>query len=70
MLVAEKVDGFQSCSLNHINYTITYHVNFDGLPLGAKGMLRNSHSDSTSTNTFFLIFHYVILWGFGIAEQT
>jgi hypothetical protein len=38
--------------------------------LGAEGMLRNSHSDSTSTNTFFLIFHCVILWGFGIAERT
>jgi hypothetical protein len=69
MLVAEKVDGFQSCSLNCINYPITYHVNFDRLPLGAEGMLRNSHSDSTSTNTFFLILHYIILWGLGIKER-
>jgi hypothetical protein len=68
MLVAEKVDGFQSCCLNSVDYTITHHVDFDGLPLGAKGMLRNSHSDSTSTNTFFLIFDYVILWGLCIAE--
>jgi hypothetical protein len=68
MLVAEKVDGFQSCSLNSVNYTIAYHVDFDGLPLGAKGMLRNSHSDSTSMNTFFLIFHCIILWRFRIAE--
>jgi hypothetical protein len=68
VLVAEKVDGFKSCCLNSVDYTIAYHVEFDGLPLGAEGMLRNSHSDSTSTNTFFLIFHYVILWGLGIAE--
>jgi hypothetical protein len=70
MLVAEKVDGFQSCSLNRIDYTMTYHVNFNGLPLGAEGILRNSHSDSTSANTFFQILHCIILWRLGIKERT
>jgi hypothetical protein len=70
MLVAEKVDGFQSCSLNRIDYTMTYHVNFNGLPLGVEGMLRNSHFDSTSANTFFLILHCIILWGLGIEKRS
>jgi hypothetical protein len=69
MLVAEEVDGFQSCSLNCIHYPITYHINFDRLPLGAKGMLRNSHFDSTSADTFFLILHCIIWWGLGIKER-
>jgi hypothetical protein len=68
MLVAEKIDSFQSCSLNHIDYTMTHHVNFNGLPLGAEGMLRNSHSNSTSANTFFLILHCIILWRLGIEK--
>jgi hypothetical protein len=68
MLVAEQIDSFQSCSLNRINYTMTHHINFNGLPLGAKWMLGNSHYDSTSTNTFFLILYCVILWRLGIEE--
>jgi hypothetical protein len=38
--------------------------------LGAEGMLRNSHSDSTSMYTFFLIFHCIIMWGLGVVERT
>jgi hypothetical protein len=70
VLFAEEVNGFEGGFLNSVYYMVTHHINFDGLPLGAEGMLRNSHSDSTLTNTFFLVFHCIILWGFGIAERT
>jgi hypothetical protein len=70
MLVAEQIDSFQSCSLNRINYTMTHHINFNGLPLGAKEMLGNGHPDSTSANTLLLIFYYIILWRLGIKERT
>jgi hypothetical protein len=33
MLVAENVDGLQSCSLDGVDKTITNHINLDGLPL-------------------------------------
>jgi hypothetical protein len=70
MLVAEKIDSFQSGSLNCIDYTMTHHVNFNRLPLGAEGMLRNGHFDSTSANTFLLILHCIILWRLGIKKRS
>jgi hypothetical protein len=69
MLVAEQIDSFQSCSLNCINYTMTHHINFNGLPLGAEGMLGNDHPNSTSANTLLLIFYYIILWRLSIKER-
>jgi hypothetical protein len=47
---------------------VAHHIDLDGLPLGAERMLRNSHLDSTSRDTFFLILHSVILWGLGVEE--
>jgi hypothetical protein len=38
--------------------------------LRAEGMLRNSHSNSTSANTLLLIFHCVVLWRLDITERT
>jgi hypothetical protein len=70
MLVAEQVDGFQGCSLNSIDYTMTYYVNFNRLPLGAKGMLGNGHPDSASANTLLLIFYCIILWRLGIEKRS
>jgi hypothetical protein len=49
---------------------MTYYVNFNRLPLGAKGMLGNGHPDSTSANTLLLIFYCIILWRLGIKERT
>jgi hypothetical protein len=69
MLVAEQIDSFQSCSLNRINYTMTHHINFNGLPLGVEGMLGNDHPDSTSANTLLLIFYCIILWRLSIKER-
>jgi hypothetical protein len=43
MLVAEDVDGLQSCSLDGVNETITNHIDLDGLPLRMKGVLKNSN---------------------------
>jgi hypothetical protein len=63
MLVAEEVDGFKRCSLNGVNETITNHIDLDGLPLRTERVLRNSHLDSASRNTFLPILHSVILWG-------
>jgi hypothetical protein len=37
MLVAEDIDSLQSSSLDGINKTIPHHINFYGMPLGAKG---------------------------------
>jgi hypothetical protein len=69
VLFADEVDDFKSGFLNSVNNTITHHINFDRLPLGAEGMLRNSHSNLASANTYLLIFHCIILWGLGIKEQ-
>jgi hypothetical protein len=68
MLVAEDVNGLQSCSLDGVNEMITNHIDLDGLPLGVERMLRNSHLDSTSRNTFLPILHSVVLGRLGVEE--
>jgi hypothetical protein len=68
MLVAENVDGLKSCGLNGVDETIANHIDFDGLPLRAERMLRNSHHDSASRDTFLPIFLSIILWGLGVEE--
>jgi hypothetical protein len=68
MLVAENVDGLKSCSLNGVDETIANHIDFDGLPVRTKRMLRNGHLNSVSRNTFFPILHSIILWGLGVEE--
>jgi hypothetical protein len=68
MLVTEEVDGFQSCSLDGVNETITTNIDLDGLPLRTERVLRNSHLDSASRNTFLSKFHSVVLWRLGIEE--
>jgi hypothetical protein len=66
MLVAEKMDGLQSYSLDGVDETITNHINFDGLPLRSERVLRNHHFDSASRNTLLPILHSVVLWRLGI----
>jgi hypothetical protein len=68
MLVAENVNGLQSCGLNGVNETITNHIDLDGLPLRTERMLRNNHLDSALRNTFLPILHSVVLWGLGVEE--
>jgi hypothetical protein len=68
MLVAESVDGFKSYSLNSVDETIANHIDLDGLPLRTKRVLRNGHLNSAPRNTFFPIFHSIILWGLGVEE--
>jgi hypothetical protein len=68
MLVAESVDGLKSCGLNGVNKMIAHHIDFDGLPVRTKRVLRNSHLNSAPRNTFFPIFHSIILWGLGVEE--
>jgi hypothetical protein len=68
MLVAENMDGLKSCGLNGVDETITNHTDLDGLPLRMERMLRNSHLDSTSGNTFLSILHSIILWGLSVEE--
>jgi hypothetical protein len=68
MLVAESVDGFKSCGLNGVNEMITNHINFDGLPVRTKRVLRNGHLNSASRYTFFPILHSIILWELGVEE--
>jgi hypothetical protein len=68
VLVVEEVDGFKSCSLDGVDETITNHIDLDGLPLGTERMLRNSHLDSASRNTFFPILHSVVLGRLGVEE--
>jgi hypothetical protein len=36
MLITEKINGFQCCSFDGVNYSIAHHVNFNGLPLNEK----------------------------------
>jgi hypothetical protein len=68
MLVAENMDGSQSCSLVDVDETITNHINLDGLPLRTERMLRNSHLDSTPRNTLLSILHSIILGRLGVEE--
>jgi hypothetical protein len=68
MLVAEKVDGFKSCSLDGVNETITNHIDLDGLPLRTERVLRNSHLDSAPGNTLFPILHSVVLGRLGAED--
>jgi hypothetical protein len=68
MLVAENMDGLQSCSLNGVNEMITNHIDLDGLPLRTKGMPRNSHLDSAPGNTFLSILHSIVLGRLGVEE--
>jgi hypothetical protein len=68
MLIAESVDGLQSCSLNGVDETIANHIDLDGLPLRTERMLRNSHLDSAPRNTLFPILHSIVLRGLGLEE--
>jgi hypothetical protein len=68
MLVTEDIDSLQSSSLDGINKTIPYHINFYGMPLGAARMLRNRHPNSASRNAFFSILHSVILGRLSVME--
>jgi hypothetical protein len=68
MLVAEDVDGLKSCSLDGVDETIANHIDLDGLPLRTKGVLRNSHLDSASRNTFLPILHSIILGRLGVEK--
>jgi hypothetical protein len=61
MLVAENVDGLQSCSLDGVDETITNHIDLDGLPLRTERILRNSHLDSAPRNTLLSILLSIIL---------
>jgi hypothetical protein len=61
MLVAEDMDGLQSCSLDGVDETITNHIDLDGLPLRTKRVLRNSHLDSAPGNTLLSILYSVVL---------
>jgi hypothetical protein len=68
MLIAENVDGLQSCGLDRVDERIANHIDLDGLPLRTERMLSNSHLDSASGNTFFSILHSIVLWGLGVEE--
>jgi hypothetical protein len=68
MLAAESVDGLKSCVLNGVNETIANHIDFDGLPVRMKRVLRNGHLNSAPRNTFLPILHSIILWGLGVEE--
>jgi hypothetical protein len=68
MLVAENMDGIKSCGLDGVDETIANHIDFNGLPVRTKTMLRNGHLDFASRNIFLPIFHSIILWGLGVEE--
>jgi hypothetical protein len=68
MLVAEDMDGLKSSNLDGVDKTIANHIDLDGVPLRTERMLRNSHLDSTSRNTFLPILHSVILGRLGVEE--
>jgi hypothetical protein len=68
MVVAENMDGLKSCGLNGVNEMIANHIDFDGLPVRTKRVLRNSHLDSAPGNTFLSILHSIILWRLGVEE--
>jgi hypothetical protein len=59
LLVAEDVNGLQSCSLDGVDETITNHIDLDGLPLRTERVLRN---------TFLSILYSVILGRLGVEE--
>jgi hypothetical protein len=63
MLVAENVDGLKSCGLNGVDEMIANHIDFNGLPVRMKRMLRNGHLNSAPRNTSLSILHSIILWG-------
>jgi hypothetical protein len=68
MLVAEDMDGLKSGSLDGVDKTIANHIDLDGVPLRMERMLRNSHLDSASWNTFLPILHSVVLGRLGVEE--
>jgi hypothetical protein len=68
MLVAESVNSLKSCSLSGVNETIANHIDFDGLLVRTKRVLRNGHLNSTPRNIFLSILHSVIRWGLGVEE--
>jgi hypothetical protein len=68
MLVAEDMNGLQSCSLDGVDKTITNHIDLDGLPLRTKRMLRNGHLDSAPGNTLLSILYSVVLGRLGVEE--
>jgi hypothetical protein len=68
MLVVENVDGLKSYGLNGIDEMIANHIDFDGLPVRTKRVLRNSHLDSAPGNTFLSILHSIILGRLGVEE--
>jgi hypothetical protein len=68
MLVAKDMDSLKSGSLDGVDKTIANHIDLDGLPLRTKGVLRNSHLDSASRNTFLFIFHSIILGRLSVEE--
>jgi hypothetical protein len=68
MLVAESVNGLKSYGLNSVDEMIAHHIDFDGLLVRTKRVLRNGHLNSAPRNTFLPIFHSIILWGLGVEE--
>jgi hypothetical protein len=68
MLVAEDMDGLKSGSLVGVDKTIANHIDLDGVPLRTERMLRNSHLDSASRNTFLPILRSIILGRLGIEK--
>jgi hypothetical protein len=67
MLVAKDMDGLKSGSLDGVDKTIANHIDLDGA-LRTERMLRNSHLDSASRNTFLPILHSIILGRLGVEE--
>jgi hypothetical protein len=68
MMVAKDMDSLKSGSLDGVNKTIANHIDLDGVPLRTERMLRNSHLDSASRNTFLPILHSIILGRLGVEE--
>jgi hypothetical protein len=68
MLVAEDVNGLQSCSPDSVDEMITNHISLNGLPLRMERMLRNSHFDSTPGNTLLSILHSIVLGRLSVEE--
>jgi hypothetical protein len=68
MLVAEDMDGLKSGSLDGVDKTIANHIDLDGVPLRMERMLRNSHLDSASQNTFLPILHSIVQGRLGVEE--
>jgi hypothetical protein len=68
MLVTEDMDGLKSGSLDGVDKIIANHIDLDRVPLRTKRMLRNSHLDSASRNTFLPILHSIVLGRLGVEE--